>query len=60
MVITAITYNDGELSHKKALVNVVKLTPAKAKTGAAKIINNILFIRDDQPSFLSKQFTEFN
>ena len=49
-----------KLSHKKALANGFKLTLAKAKTGAGKIMNSILFIRDDQPSFLSKQFTEFN
>ena len=59
-LITAITYNDGKIITQESVGERVQLTSAEAKTGAGKIINNILFVRDDQPSFLSTQFTEFN
>ena len=49
-----------KLSLKKALAKEINLTPVKAKTGTGKIMNSILFIRDDQPSFFLKQSTEFN
>ncbi len=49
-----------KLSLKKALVKEINLTPATAKTRIGKVMNNILFIRDDQPSFFLKQSTEFN
>ena len=59
-VITAITYNDGKIITQESVGERVQTTLAKAKTGTGKIMNSILFIRDDQPSFFLKQSTESN